>query len=448
MPILLPGIRELIEEKADGDIMDILVEASTQDIAEILSQLPSSEALYVFNLLPVELAIDVFEELDIEKENEILGGVDEKKKIAILNRMASDDRVDLFEQLNEKHRRYYLSIMKDEEAKDVEELLSYPPDTAGGLMTTDYVVAYEWMSVGDAVKRLREIAKEIDFVYEIYVLNRKDHPVGIITLKDLIMCGPDEPVSKIMKMSMVRARVNDNQEKVAALFSKYDVTTMPVVDRKGIMKGVITVDDVIDVIEEEDTEDMYHFGAAGNPPESYFSAGIFGMARRRMVWLLILVFAGFLSGMVIERYSSTLHLMLILASFIPVLTGSGGNAGTQAAAVVIRGIAIGDIRISDIWRVIGREFLIGALVGTALGCLTVLRAILTGGGGFVGLIVGSAMIISVAIATALGGFLPLLFKRLNLDPALMSGPFLTTIMDVISLGIYFEIARRMIRLVG
>jgi len=448
MPILLPGIRELIEEKADKDIIDILMEASTQGIAELLSQLPSSEALYVFNLLPVELAIDVFEELDIEKENEILGSVDEKKKIAILNRMASDDRADLFEQLNEKHRRYYLSIMKEEEAKDVEELLSYPPDTAGGLMTTDYVTVYEWMSVGDAVKRIREIAKEVDFVYEIYVVNRKDHPVGIITLKDLIMYNPDEPVSKIMKTSMVKARVDNNQEKVAALFSKYDVTTIPVVDRKGIMKGVITVDDVIDVIEEEDTEDMYHFGAAGNPPESYFSAGIFGTARRRMVWLLILVFAGFLSSLVIERYSSTLQAMLILAAFIPVLMGSGGNAGTQAAAVVIRGIAVGDIDFKDIWRVVGREFLVGALVGVGLGGLTALRAILMGEGGLIGFIVGSTMIISVAVATTLGGFLPLIFKKLKWDPALMSGPFVTTIVDVTSLGVYFEIARRMMRLIG
>ncbi|MDO9575541.1 MAG: magnesium transporter [bacterium] len=448
MPILLPGIRELIEEKADKDIIDILEEASTQDIAELLSQIPSSEALYVFNLLPVELAIDVFEELDTEKENEILGSVDEKKKIAILNRMASDDRADLFEQLNEKHRRYYLSIMKEEEAKDVEELLSYPPDTAGGLMTTDYVTVYEWMSVGDAVKRIREIAKEVDFVYEIYVVNRKDHPVGIITLKDLIMYNPDEPVSKIMKTSMVKARVDNNQEKVAALFSKYDVTTIPVVDRKGIMKGVITVDDVIDVIEEEDTEDMYHFGAAGNPPESYFSAGIFGTARRRMVWLLILVFAGFLSSLVIERYSSTLQAMLILAAFIPVLMGSGGNAGTQAAAVVIRGIAVGDIDFKDIWRVVGREFLVGALVGVGLGGLTALRAILMGEGGLIGFIVGSTMIISVAVATTLGGFLPLIFKKLKWDPALMSGPFVTTIVDVTSLGVYFEIARRMMRLIG
>lgn len=448
MPILLPDIKELIEEKAGKDIVDILVEASPQDVAELISQLPSSEMVYVFNLLPVELAIDVFEELGVDKENEILDGVGKEKKTAILNRMASDDRADLFEGLDEKHKKYYFSIMEKEEAEDVRELLSYPPDTAGGLMTTDYVAVYEWMSVGDAVARLRETAKDVDFVYEIYVLDRKDRPVGIITLKDLVMYNQSEPIGKIMKRSMVKARVDDNQEKVASLFSKYDVTMMPVVDRRRLMKGVITVDDVIDVIEEEGTEDMYHFGAAGNPPESYFSDGILGMARKRMVWLLILVFAGFLSGMVIEHYSSTLHLMLILASFIPVLTGSGGNAGTQAAAVVIRGIAVGDIRIRDIWRVVGREFLIGALVGTGLGCLTALRATLTGGGGLVGLIVGSAMIISVAIATALGGFLPLLFKKLNWDPALMSGPFLTTIMDVISLGIYFEIARRMLSLVG
>ena len=447
MSILLPGIRDLIEDRADKDIMDVLTEASPQDIAEIFDQIPIPEMLYVFNLLPFELAIDVFEQLDEEKENQILEVIDRKKKIAILNRMASDERADLFEKLDEKHKKYYLSIMEKEEAEDVKELLSYPSDTAGGLMTTDYVAVYKWMTVGDAVKEIRETAKDVDFVYDIYVLNRQERPIGFITMRDLIMHKPEEQVGKIMKGGIVKTQIDRNQERVVSLFSKYDVTTMPVVDKKGVIKGVITVDDVIDVIEEEDTEDMYHFGAAGNPPDSYFSAGILGTAKRRATWLLILVFAGFVSGFVIEYYSSTLQLMLILASFIPVLMGTGGNAGTQAAAVVVRGIAIGDVKISDIWRVVGREFLTGALVGLGLGFLTAVRAIITGGGSPVGFIVGSTMIISVAIATALGGFLPLFFKKLKLDPALMSGPFLTTIMDVISLGIYFEIARRMLTLI-
>ncbi len=358
--------------------------------------------------------------------------------------MASDERADLFEKLGEKHQKYYLSIMEMEEAKDVKELLSYPSDTAGGLMTTDYVEVYSWMNVADAMEMIRKTAKDVEFVYDIYVLNRYDRPVGVMTVRDLVMHKPDESIEKIMKGNIIKTRIDDNQEKVAMLFSKYDVATMPVVDKRGVIKGIITVDDVIDVIEEEDTEDMYHFGAAGNPPDSYFSAGIFGTARRRVAWLLILVFAGFLSGFVIEHYQTTLQLMLILASFIPVLMGTGGNAGTQAAAVVIRGIAVGDINISDIWRVVGREFITGALVGVGLGFLTAVRALLTGGGPLVGFIVGTTMIISVAVATALGGFLPLFFRKLNLDPALMSGPFLTTVMDVISLLVYFEVARRML----
>ncbi|MCK4330015.1 magnesium transporter [candidate division WOR-3 bacterium] len=447
MPILLPGIRDLIEDRADKDIMDVLTEASPQDIAEVFDSLSAPEMMYVFNLLPFELAIDVFEQLDEEKENQILEVIDRKKKIAILNRMASDERADLFEKLDEKHKKYYLSIMEKEEAEDVKELLSYPPDTAGGLMTTDYVAIYEWMNIGDAAKEIRETAKDVDFVYDIYVLNRHERPIGFITMRDLIMHKPEEPIGKIMKGGVVKTQIDCNQERVAALFSKYDVATMPVVDKKGVIKGVITVDDVIDVIEEEDTEDMYHFGAAGNPPDSYFSAGIFGTAKRRMSWLLILVFAGFLSSLVIERYSSTLQAMLILAAFIPVLMDSGGNAGTQAAAVVIRGIAVGDIDFKDIWRVVGREFLVGALVGVGLGSLTALRAILMGEGGLIGFIVGLTMIISVAVATTLGGFLPLIFKKLKWDPALMSGPFVTTIVDVTSLGIYFEIARRMLTLI-
>ena len=448
MSILVPDIKEMLQEKHNEDIKAILVEASPQDIAELISQLPFQDALHLFEILPVDPAIDIFEELDVEKQDELLEGIGREKKIEILNRMASDDRADLFEKLDEKHKKYYFSLMEKKEVDDVRKLLSYPPDTAGGLMTTDYLTIYEEMEVGDAIESLRKKARDFDFVYDIYVLDNRNCPLGIITLKDLLMHKPNESVARIMDKKIIKANVYDNQEKVANLFSKYDVTMMPVVDKKGVMRGVITVDDIIDVIEDEDTEDMYHFGAAGDPPESYFSAGIFGMAKRRMVWLLILVFAGFLSGAVIQHYSSTLHLMLILASFIPVLTGSGGNAGTQAAAVVIRGIAVGDIRIKDIWRVVGREFLVGALVGVGLGCLTALRATLTGGGGVVGLIVGSAMVISVAIATALGGFLPLLFKKLKWDPALMSGPFLTTIMDVISLGIYFEIARRMIGLIN
>lgn len=448
MPILLPEIKDLIEDKASGEIKEILIEASPQDIAELLASLTSSDMLFVFNLLPQEVAVDVFEQLEADKENELLEFLDKERKITILNRMASDERADLFEKLDEKHQQYYLSMMEMGEAEDVKELLSYESDTAGGLMTTDYVAVYEWMTVGDAIEMIRKTAKEVDFVYDIYVLNKHNRPVGYMTVKDLIMHKPQEAIQKIMKGSVIKTNIYDNQEKVALLFSKYDATTMPVVDKKGIIKGVITVDDVIDVIQEEDTEDMYHFGAAGSPPESYFSSGIFGIARRRITWLLILVFAGFISGFVIERYSPTLHLMLILASFIPVLMGTGGNAGTQAAAVVIRGIATGDIKIANIWRVVGREFLTGALVGSGLGFLTAVRAVVTGGGTLVGLIVGSTMVISVAIATALGGFLPLFFRKLKLDPALMSGPFLTTVMDVISLCVYFEIARWMLRIIS
>lgn len=448
MPILLPDIKELIEERASEDLIDILVLASPQDIAELISSLSSTDMFYLFNLLPVQLGIDVFEKLDAEKENELLEGLDKERKIAILNRMASDDRADLFEKLEEKHKRYYLSIMEKEEVEDVQQLLSYAPDTAGGLMTTDYVAVYEWMSVRDAVTKMRETAKDVDFVYDIYVLNRRDHPIGLITLKDLVMCERSEPVAKIMKKTVIKAGVMDDQERVADLFAKYDVTMMPVVDKKGGMKGVITVDDIIDVIEAEDTEDMYHFGAAGDPPENYFSAGILQTAKSRMGWLLLLVVAGFMGGLVIKAYSSTIETMVILAAFIPVLMGTGGNAGTQAAAVVIRGIAVGHIRLMDIWRVVLKEFWIGALVGVSLGCISAVWTILKGESGVVGFIVGSSMLICLGISTTLGGFLPLFFRKLKWDPALMSGPFITTTIDVVVLGIYFEIARRAIGLIN
>jgi len=445
---LFSEIKELIQKNKREELRKILLELSSPDIAELVEELESEERKFIFSLLPVDVATDVFENLNIPLEKDLLQFLNKKKQAEILNEMSPDDRADLFLSLPDTARKALLPLMEREEAEDVKRLLVYEPDTAGGLMTTEFASVHTGITVSEAIEELRENAKDLDFFYYVYVLNKEEKPRGIIPLKDMVMRNPSEPIDKVMDTHMITCTLNTNQEKVARLFSKYDIPSMPVVDRNGRMRGIITVDDVIDVIEEEDTEDMYRFGAAGNPPEEYFLTNVKGMAKQRLVWLIILVFAGFISGGIIQHYSSILQMVVILVAFIPVLTDSGGNAGTQAAAAVIRGIAIGEIKIRDIWRVTKREFLTGVIVGAGLGALTAVRALFTGGNVTLGVIVGSSMMLTVALATALGGFLPLLFKKLGFDPALMSGPFLTTVVDATSLVIYFEIARRILQLAG
>ncbi|TKJ47993.1 magnesium transporter [Candidatus Aerophobetes bacterium Ae_b3a] len=443
MLLVLPEIKELLRQNKKEQLKKIFYDYEPIEIVEILKEFSLKDKVFLFSLLDIDLAADIFEKTDKDDQLTLLGAFDKTRKAEILDEVAPDERVDFFEQLPEEMVLRFLSIMEEEEAQDVRELMRYDKNTAGGRMTTDFAQIEKGISVEQTLKDLRKTAKDLEMIYYIYIVDRTDKLLGVVSLKDLIVAQPEREIDEIMHTKLIAIPINMDQEQVAKRIARYDFLALPVVDKEGKIKGIITVDDLIDVIREEDTEDMYKFGAAGKHIDNYMSTTPLSVARHRMTWLLILVVTGFISGTIMEEFSFALKNVVSLAFFIPLLMGSGGNAGTQAASVVVRGLAIGEVKLGDIWRVVRKEFLIGITVGTALGILALLRALILQKSSLLGITVGLSMIATVTVATCLGAILPIICEKLGLDPAVVSGPLITTVVDISSLLIYFGIATQL-----
>jgi len=446
LSLILPEIKELLSEDKKDELKEIFYDYEPIEVAEALKEFSLKDKVTLFSLWDVDFAADVFEKMDKEDQLTLLGAVDEAHRGKILDELAPDERVDLFEQLPKEMVTRFLSIMEEEEAEDTRQLMTYESNTAGGRMTTDFACAKEEMSVEEALRNLRKTAKGLEMVYYVYVVNKEDKLVGVVSLKELILAEPGEKINEIMHTNLITIPVDMDQEQVARELAKYDFLALPVVDNSKRIKGIITVDDIIDVIKEENTEDMYKFGAAGGHTEEYISAKPSSIAKHRVTWLLILVVTGFISGGILENFSFALKRVIALSFFIPLLMDSAGNAGTQAATVMVRGLAVGEIRIGDIWRVARKELAVGTMLGIVLGALALARALVLQKSPLLGLTVGISMLATVTVSTCLGSILPLICKRLGADPAIVSGPLITTVVDITSLLIYFEIARYLLGL--
>ncbi|KKM99311.1 hypothetical protein LCGC14_1149180 [marine sediment metagenome] len=440
MLLVLPEIKELLWQNKKEQLKKIFYDYEPIEIVEILKEFSLKDKVFLFSLLHIDFAADIFEKTDKDDQLTLLGAFDKTRKAEILDEVAPDERVDFFEQLPEEMVLRFLSIMEKEEAQDVRELMRYDKNTAGGRMTTDFAQIEKGITVEETLKSLRKTAKDLEMIYYIYIADRTDKLLGVVSLKDLIIAQPEREIDEIMHTKLIAIPINMDQEQVAKRIARYDFLALPVIDKEGKIKGIITVDDLIDVIREEDTEDMYKFGAAGKHIDNYMSTTPLSVAKHRITWLLILVVTGFISGTIMEEFSFALKNVVSLAFFIPLLMGSGGNAGTQAASVVVRGLAIGEVKLGDIWRVVKKEFLIGITVGTALGILALLRALILQKSSLLGITVGLSMIATVTVATCLGAILPIICEKLGLDPAVVSGPLITTVVDISSLLIYFGIA--------
>jgi len=438
MRVILPEMKELIAGKKKRALKKVASYFEPADIAEIWLELTLDEQLVLFNVLDTRFATDIFEFLKDDQMLELLSNISIARKKDIINEMSPDDRTDLFAILPEQETEKLIPLLEEKEQSRARELLAYKSNTAGGLMTTDFITVQEDITIGQVLRILREKAREIDFIQYIYVVDKVSRLKGTILLKDLLTTSPKRKANKVMDTTFTSVALDMDQEDVARVFEKYDEPSVPVLDKLGRIKGVITVDDVLDVITEEASEDIYRFGAAGVTDE-YLSANPFLVARKRVIWLVILALAGFISGSVLEHYSFLLSNIITLSFFIPILMNTSGSAGTQAATVVVRGLATGEINLADIWRVVRKEFLVGVLMGIIAGVITALRAILLQGDVMLGYTVAIAMIIAIVIATSLGGILPILFKKLGVDPALMSGPLIATILDTTTLLIYFNV---------
>jgi len=438
--LIVPEIKELLRERNREALRHLSRDYEPVEVAEIMDQFSLREKVLLFSLWDVDYAADVFEKISAEDRSQVLSAVDEQRRARILDELDPDDRADFFEGLPADTVKRFLSIMQHEEARDARQLLRYDPSTAGGRMTTEFAATAPSVNAKQTLTNLQKTAKNLETVYYVYVLNHQRRLLGVVSLRELIVANPKQRIRDIMHPNPVSIPVDMDQEAAAQEIAKYDFLALPVVDHQQTMQGIITVDDVIDVITEEDSEDMYKFGAAGEPARDYLSSNLFTMARNRITWLLILVATGLVTGFILQRFSFALESVVALTFYVPLLMGSAGNAGTQAAMVIVRGLATGEVHLGDVKPVLKKECLIGAALGIPLGLLGLFRALAVDRNPFLGMTVGLSMVLTIITATTLGAVLPLICRRLGIDPAVVSAPLITTVLDIASLLIYFRIA--------
>lgn len=442
----LSEIAELMAHKEYRQAKERLSEMEPIDIAEGLEGLPPTQLVMFFRLLPKDVAIEVFELLDIEVQQTFLRHASAEEVSAMLEDMSDDDRTELFDELPAKTVKKLLQQLSPEERIVANRLLGYKPDSAGRIMTPEYIDFKATMTTRDALTRIRSTARSKETIYSCFVTDKQRHLQGVVELEDLILADPDTPVSEIMDEAPVWIVTTADQEEAAQLISRYDLHTLPVVDSEERLVGIITFDDVLDVVEEEATEDFERMAGIQPVEEDYLEANLFTVARKRFVWLVICILTEALTSSVLRHYSSLIQTVVALSFFIPLLIGTGGNAGTQAATLMIRGMTLGSIQWSDIGKVILRESLTGLLLGASLAVLGLARAWMLGTGTAVAISVALAIVMVVLMGNLAGALLPLAARAVKLDPAIMSGPFITTIVDVFGLIVYFEIARRVLQL--
>ena len=442
--ILIPELVELIERKKFDDLKAVLTELFPQDIAELIEDLEESQKAIVFRLLPKALATEVFEHLSHFEQETLLASFSTARIKEILEEMSPDDRTELLEELPAKVVKKWIGWLSPEDRTMINKLLNYPEESVGRLLTPDFVDLRMNMTAKKAIKRIRKIGLDKETVFYLYVIDDQRILVGVVSLKDLVLAEPDTLVQDIMFEDFVAVHAGDDQEEAANLAQKYDFIALPVLDKENRLIGIVTIDDLIDVIEEEVTEDFHKMAAMSPPEEEYFAANVFRLMSRRVLWLSLLLFTGGISSSIMKAYSNTIETGVSLRFFIPMLLGTFGNSGTQSATLVIRGIATGEIESHDFSKVIRREVVVGLLLGAVLGGLGCLRVYVSQHDIWLSLSTGLTILCALIVATLAGSSLPLIFERFKLDPAVLAGPSITTIMDVLGLIIYFEMAQHLI----
>ncbi len=438
--LISPEIQEILRETNVAQrLKELFFDMHPYDIFVLCEDLEDSEIAQCIKALGIPTGIELFQEFEDERKEEIFNCFSKEWMADILEEMAPDDRADFVKFLPDEKLEGVLPLIARAERIDIKKLSEYKEGTAGSILTTEYASLPPDITVREALEKLKRQAFDRETIYYVYVVDSDRTLIGFVSLRDILLNPSYNKIKDIMHKIVISTHLDDDNEIVAKKLSDYDFLAIPVVDDDNRLVGIVTVDDVVDVVIEESTEDIYKYGAVGEYID-YMKSNSFQMARQRVVWLMLLVFVGFISAWVLETNLVHLKTIVTLSFFIPLLLGAGGNAGTQSSTVVIRGLATGSIRIEDLAQVMRKEIGVGVIVGTFMAVVVSLRALWLDQDPKVGLTIGLAMVLTVILATTLGAFLPILFKRLKLDPALMSGPFITSIVDIVSLLIYFRIA--------
>lgn len=431
----------LLEQNNLNGAKALLVPVQPVDIAEAIEGLPESMQVIAFRLLAKAEAIEVYEHLDPSIQQSLIDKFKRQEVRDIVEQMSPDDRVRLFDELPATVVRRLLEQLSPKERQATALLMGYEEDTAGRIMTPEYISLKETLTVAQTLDRIRTVAKASEVVYYLYVTDVSRHLAGIVSLRDLVLASPEQPLIDIVTRDVISVSTDEDQEEVARLIQRYDLLALPVVDREQRLVGVVTVDDVIDILQQEATEDIYALGGVQSTGDNYFQTNLLTVARKRVVWLFVLLLTNTVTGTIIKSQEAVLQQMAILAAFIPLLTGTGGNVGAQSSTVVIRGLNTDEIRDLGVGQVVFRELLAGALLGLILGSIATVWAYGLQGNWSVSIAVGVSLVAIAILASVAGSSLPFLFRSLGLDPALMSAPFITTAVDVLGVLIYFGIAR-------
>lgn len=435
---------DMTEKKQYLKLRERLSEMNEVDIAELMEDLAPEQVLVIFRLLPKDLASEVFACLDIEYQQHIINSIEDGELERIIEDLAIDDAVDMVEELPASLVRRILKNATPGTRSLINQYLQYPDNSAGSIMTAEYVALRPSMTVEEAFAYIRKNGVDKETIYTCYVITPSRKLEGVVTLKDLIMHPYETKVEEIMEdENIIYALTTDDQEEVAAIFNKYDLLALPVVDKEMRLVGIVTVDDIVDVMEQEATEDFQKMAAMAPSEKSYLKTSVFTLAKNRIVWLLVLMLSSTVSGLILHHYETTFAALPLLVSFIPTLMDTGGNSGSQASTLVIRGIATGEIELGDAPRVIWKELRVGLICGVILAAVNFARLMIQYPGNTqICLLVVISMFLTIILAKTLGAVLPLLAKAMHLDPALMASPMLTTIVDACSMVIYFTMASK------
>lgn len=431
----------LIEENKYTQLRQELILMNEVDIAIFFEKIDQNKLLLVFRILPKDLAVDVFPHLPNDIQQYIIESSSDKEIKLILDQLFLDDAIDFIEEMPSNLAKKILINTNVETRKLINKFLKYPENSAGSLMTIEYVDLKKDMTVSQAISHIKEIAIDKETIDTCYVIDSSRILVGYITLRKLILSNESTLINDLMVSNAIALRTYDDQEEVASLFKKYDYTVMPVVDSENRLVGIVTVDDVIDTIDQENTEDFQKMAAMQPSEEKYLKTNAFTWAKHRFPWLLFLMISATFTGGIIRKYENALQSVMILASFIPMLMDTGGNAGSQSSTLIIRGIALGEIKTSDTFKILWKELKIGILVGFALAIVNFIRIYFFDSVGIkVAITVCVTLFFTVILAKIIGGILPIAAKKIKLDPAIMASPIITTIVDAGSLILFFTIA--------
>ena len=442
---LTETIRVLLEERKFNTLRDILTTMKPYDIAAIFEELQDEKTPILFRIMPKELAAETFVEMDDETQEFLIHGLSDSELKEVVDELFVDDAVDLIEEMPANVVKRILRQADKDRRKQINELLKYPEDSAGSIMTTEFIVLRPDMTAEMAIKRIRRTGVDKETIYTCYVTDNNNKLIGISTVKDLLLADDDDLVKELMEENVISVNTLDDQEQVAQMFSNYNFLALPVVDNENRLVGIVTIDDAIDVIQEEATEDIEKMAAVLPSDKPYMRTSVWGIYRKRIPWLLVLMLSATFTSTIISSFEGALASVIVLSSFIPMITGSGGNAGSQASVSVIRALSLGEIEFKSMFKVLWKELRVSILCGATLAAANFIKLMIFDLNGnpnafVIALVVSLTLLGTIMMSKLVGSSLPLLASKIGFDPAVMANPLISTVCDSLSLLIYFGIA--------